>query len=366
MNKNKKDWRSSALAFGRTNTAWFGELLLTYAPIAIIILMSLAAMSFVLGDGLAINPRFEIAWAWASALSVEGTTLALIVRASQPEETWKYAATIAVLIPMIAVGVALIALVTMQQTLRLDTEALAIHTLGIDPTALVIGRSVLMMFAALVGLVFTHLPAAQPQPQLQSQSQSQSVAAPASPASTTPVAQPHIVGLCYICGGPILSNQFTHVDHIWPRSKGGSDDSSNLAVVHAGCNLQKQNKLPCETRTALPWTAQTVDGTLHTSEECHHESKVEQAEGAMDSQSGQVGKEEVVVNEADELSTRLGRVAEHVDSELSSISSILNRVREHLNEYPGQSAREVARALNISPTTASKHMKALQPAGAAI
>lgn len=154
MNTN---WRESSLEFGRVNTVWLGELMLVYAPVAIVGLMVLATMSFVLGDGIATNPRFELAWAWASALSVDGVMLALIVRAAKPEKSWRYGVTLATLAPMILVGVALLALVTMQQTLQITSEQLAIHMLGVDPVVLVIGRAVLTMFAALVGLVFSHL-----------------------------------------------------------------------------------------------------------------------------------------------------------------------------------------------------------------
>lgn len=34
-----------------------------------------------------------------------------------------------------------------------------------------------------------------------------------------------------------------HVDHIWPKSKGGSNDSWNLVVSCAPCNQSKGNKI---------------------------------------------------------------------------------------------------------------------------
>ena len=44
---------------------------------------------------------------------------------------------------------------------------------------------------------------------------------------------------CGLCGTPITSPASAHLDHWVPRSAGGSDDLSNLVVVHSWCNLRK-------------------------------------------------------------------------------------------------------------------------------
>lgn len=62
-------------------------------------------------------------------------------------------------------------------------------------------------------------------------------------------------GACALCGEPMLINRFqaphariwakrrATLDHIVPRSKGGSNDSGNLQLAHATCNKVKGNHL---------------------------------------------------------------------------------------------------------------------------
>ena len=51
-------------------------------------------------------------------------------------------------------------------------------------------------------------------------------------------------GLCGICGAPLPEeiDSAIHVDHIKPRSKGGSNDYDNLQAVHDSCNRRKSDQ----------------------------------------------------------------------------------------------------------------------------
>ena len=44
---------------------------------------------------------------------------------------------------------------------------------------------------------------------------------------------------CVICS----STKDLQIDHIYPKSKGGSDVEGNLQVLCAKCNIEKANKL---------------------------------------------------------------------------------------------------------------------------
>ena len=52
-------------------------------------------------------------------------------------------------------------------------------------------------------------------------------------------------GKCGICGEPLPTDEDeVHVDHIQPRSKGGTNRADNLQATHARCNLSKGAKWP--------------------------------------------------------------------------------------------------------------------------
>jgi len=52
-------------------------------------------------------------------------------------------------------------------------------------------------------------------------------------------------GMCGLCDLALDANSY-HVDHWKPLSKGGSNDKSNLKLLHPKCNLSKGAKLPSE------------------------------------------------------------------------------------------------------------------------
>lgn len=52
------------------------------------------------------------------------------------------------------------------------------------------------------------------------------------------------MGRCVYCG--VDAGQNFHLDHIIPRSRGGSDDLENLALSCAPCNLSKGARTPDE------------------------------------------------------------------------------------------------------------------------
>jgi 5-methylcytosine-specific restriction endonuclease McrA len=45
---------------------------------------------------------------------------------------------------------------------------------------------------------------------------------------------------CFCCGEHVPKDQAT-AEHIKPRSKGGTDDISNLAISHEACNQARGN-----------------------------------------------------------------------------------------------------------------------------
>lgn len=61
-------------------------------------------------------------------------------------------------------------------------------------------------------------------------------------------------GKCYYCGKKLRANHFVHkgepkkalmtVDHIFPKSKGGSNNIKNLIASCYKCNQDKADKLP--------------------------------------------------------------------------------------------------------------------------
>ena len=61
--------------------------------------------------------------------------------------------------------------------------------------------------------------------------------------STFTLRDGHWEGKCLICGGPLrfdaCSGEGANVEHIVPRSLGGTNDERNLGITHARCNAEK-------------------------------------------------------------------------------------------------------------------------------
>lgn len=71
---------------------------------------------------------------------------------------------------------------------------------------------------------------------------------------------PDWVGKCLICNGPIAfaaaTGEGATLEHIRARSRGGTDDLDNLAVVHGRCNWEKGRRWdPKKRRSAADYDA---------------------------------------------------------------------------------------------------------------
>ena len=60
--------------------------------------------------------------------------------------------------------------------------------------------------------------------------------------------------VCGICGDDIVRLKYATLDHIIPKSRGGSDDITNLQLAHEWCNNDKDDMLPEE---YAEWQLQT-------------------------------------------------------------------------------------------------------------
>ena len=76
------------------------------------------------------------------------------------------------------------------------------------------------------------------------------------------------VGKCLICGGPLRFDAATGegatVEHILPRSLGGSNELLNLGIAHRHCNGEKgQHWDPRRRHRAAPGRYRTLLARLH-------------------------------------------------------------------------------------------------------
>ncbi|WP_406717898.1 HNH endonuclease [Streptomyces althioticus] len=51
---------------------------------------------------------------------------------------------------------------------------------------------------------------------------------------------------CHICAGDFSEDDEIHIDHVWPRARGGTDDVWNMYPAHALCNMSKSDADPWE------------------------------------------------------------------------------------------------------------------------
>ena len=69
--------------------------------------------------------------------------------------------------------------------------------------------------------------------------------------------------VCWLCGQPIdltasrMSPGGFSVDHVVPRSKGGTHDLANLRPAHRRCNTRRQDKPASQFRPDRPRTLAT-------------------------------------------------------------------------------------------------------------
>jgi 5-methylcytosine-specific restriction endonuclease McrA len=54
-------------------------------------------------------------------------------------------------------------------------------------------------------------------------------------------------GKCPACGEPVfLGGRNHHIDHVIPWALGGGNETANIQVLHARCNLQKGSAVPLD------------------------------------------------------------------------------------------------------------------------
>lgn len=60
--------------------------------------------------------------------------------------------------------------------------------------------------------------------------------------------------VCPLCGGDLRDGRQVNVDHIIPKSLGGSNHRDNRQAVHLVCNLKKGAEMPRLPRPTPNWT----------------------------------------------------------------------------------------------------------------
>lgn len=73
---------------------------------------------------------------------------------------------------------------------------------------------------------------------------------------------------CWLCGDPFPDFYAPCIEHVIPRSRGGTNDLRNLQLAHATCNSRKGNRLRCGFKPPTVWWDDSRGG-VHLDESEH-------------------------------------------------------------------------------------------------
>lgn len=154
-----KTKRDKAVEIGYDVSEWIGEMAIAYSPAMFFVAMAMATVSIALRGAIATNVAFDVLWAVATAVCVDGLWLGVWLRLHSSKITnWatglKYMATLAIAIFMFLVCAAMSILVTYQQVNGLSDELLGMNNLHVDSLTFVIARGILVVLCATLAIPF--------------------------------------------------------------------------------------------------------------------------------------------------------------------------------------------------------------------